>query len=61
MIVSLKSPLLLREKIFYNRLTNSAVFSALHRECLYHPLPFYATEMISPFLISGSQPITIKG
>ena len=41
---------LLCQKIFYNRLTNSAVFCALHSKCLYHPFPFYEPQIISPFL-----------
>ena len=38
-IVSLKSPLLLREKIFYSRSTNSAAFYALQRMSLPTPFP----------------------
>ena len=32
--------------IFYNRSTNSAEFC----ECLYHPLTFYTSQIINPFL-----------
>ena len=32
-----------------------------YSESLSNLLPFYATQLINPFWIQGSQPITIKG
>ena len=29
--------------------------------CIYHHLPFYAIQIIHPYLFQGSQQITIKG
>ena len=39
------------QKIFYNRSTNSATFCALQWISL-HPLPFFSTQIIHPFLNS---------
>ena len=41
-----------------NRSTNSAAFCAIHWMPFKPPFPFYATQIINPFLIQGSQPIT---
>ena len=45
------------QKEIYNRKT----ISALNHEILQMPfISFYATQIINPFLIEGSQPIMIK-
>ena len=48
------------QKIFHNRSTKNEEFCAIHSECLYQPLPFYATKIINSFLLQGSQLIAIK-
>ena len=40
----------IKQKIFYNRSTNSALCTTLN--VFIAPLPFYATQIISPFLTS---------
>ena len=41
------------QKKFYDRSTNSEAFCAcMHCECIYHPLPFYETQIINSFLTS---------
>ena len=37
---------------FYIRGTNSAVFCVIHQICINPPLPFYATQIINPFVNS---------
>ena len=51
----------IKQKMFHNRETNSAVFFCNTVSVFQTPLPFYATQIINPFLNQGSQLIMIKG
>ena len=41
-----------KEKIFYDRSTNSAAICAIQQISFKHPLPLYATQIIKPLLNS---------
>ena len=55
-----KSLFLKKQRIAYNRSSNSAGF-VHYSECLYQPLHFYATQMVYHFLTSRILAIHDKG
>ena len=40
------------KKMFYDRSTNSAAFCAIQKSLFQNSLPFYANQIINPFLNS---------
>ena len=44
--------LIIIQKRFYNRETNNVAFCVIQQMCLLNRFPFYATQIINPFLNS---------
>ena len=48
-----------KQKRFYNRETIAALNYEIQKMSFIPPIPLYATQLINPFLVQGSQPMII--